>query len=244
MYRAAAAAASAASPTARCAAVAASMSAPGGGGAGPSSAAAPAPEEAPVVDRAKHPSGIVPQLQNVVATVDLGCRLELKDIALHARNAEYNPKARRAPLLLPLPLQPPCSLGAHGCSRTAQETLTHINPPPDPPLQRFAAVIMRIREPKTTALIFASGKMVCTGAKSEAESRLAAKKYCRIVQRTGFEEVKMKVGQDTGDCTVRLPSSLIGHGRLHPCPPPLTPAMFCVELCRSSKFKTSSAAVM
>lgn len=50
-----------------------------------------AAEEAPV-DRTKHPSGIVPQLQNVVATVDLGCKLELKDIALHARNAEYNPK--------------------------------------------------------------------------------------------------------------------------------------------------------
>lgn len=48
-------------------------------------------EEAPV-DRTKHPSGIVPVLQNVVATVDLGCKLELKDIALHARNAEYNPK--------------------------------------------------------------------------------------------------------------------------------------------------------
>lgn len=30
-------------------------------------------------------------------------------------------------------------------------------------LQRFAAVIMRIREPKTTALIFASGKMVILG---------------------------------------------------------------------------------
>lgn len=30
--------------------------------------------------------------------------------------------------------------------------------------QRFAAVIMRIREPKTTALIFASGKMVCSTA--------------------------------------------------------------------------------
>jgi transcription initiation factor TFIID TATA-box-binding protein len=43
-------------------------------------------------------------------------------------------------------------------------------------LQRFAAVIMRIREPKTTALIFASGKMVCTGAKSEQDSKLAAKK--------------------------------------------------------------------
>jgi transcription initiation factor TFIID TATA-box-binding protein len=44
------------------------------------------------VDRVRHPSGIVPQLQNVVATVDLGCRLDLKEIALHARNAEYNPK--------------------------------------------------------------------------------------------------------------------------------------------------------
>lgn len=40
----------------------------------------------------QHPSGIVPTLQNVVATVNLGCKLDLKEIALHARNAEYNPK--------------------------------------------------------------------------------------------------------------------------------------------------------
>ena len=45
-----------------------------------------------VPDPVRHPSGIVPQLQNVVATVNLGCRLDLKEIALHARNAEYNPK--------------------------------------------------------------------------------------------------------------------------------------------------------
>lgn len=48
--------------------------------------------------------------------------------------------------------------------------------------QRFAAVIMRIREPKTTALIFASGKMVCTGAKSEQDSKLAAKKVWGLGQ--------------------------------------------------------------
>ena len=73
----------------------------------------------------------------------LGCNLDLKKIALQARNAEYNPK-------------------------------------------RFAAVIMRIRKPRTTALIFSSGKMVCTGAKSEEDSRLAARKYARIVQKLGF----------------------------------------------------------
>jgi hypothetical protein len=37
-------------------------------------------------------SGLVPTLQNIVATVNLDCRLDLKTIALHARNAEYNPK--------------------------------------------------------------------------------------------------------------------------------------------------------
>ncbi|KAL1837055.1 hypothetical protein VTJ49DRAFT_4324 [Mycothermus thermophilus] len=34
------------------------------------------------------PSGITPTLQNIVATVNLDCRLDLKTIALHARNAE------------------------------------------------------------------------------------------------------------------------------------------------------------
>ena len=92
------------------------------------------------------------------STVNMCSKLDLKKIALHARNAEYNPK-------------------------------------------RFAAVIMRIREPRTTALIFSSGtmawcvilyqifpgKMVCTGAKSEEDSRLAARKYARIVQKLGFQ---------------------------------------------------------
>jgi len=63
----------------------------GSDGAGPSSRAV-VPVEAADVDLRVHPSGIVPQLQNVVATIDLGCKLDLKEIALQARNAEYNPK--------------------------------------------------------------------------------------------------------------------------------------------------------
>ena len=46
----------------------------------------------PAVDLAQHPSGIVPVLQNIVATVNLTCKLDLKTIALRARNADYNPK--------------------------------------------------------------------------------------------------------------------------------------------------------
>ena len=51
---------------------------------------------------------------------------------------------------------------------------------------RFTGLIMRIRNPKATALIFRSGKLVCTGARCEEDSFLASKKFARIVQKIGF----------------------------------------------------------
>jgi transcription initiation factor TFIID TATA-box-binding protein len=48
---------------------------------------------------------------------------------------------------------------------------------------KFAAATMRIASPRTTALAFASGNMVCTGAKNEALSRLASRKYVRLLQK-------------------------------------------------------------
>ena len=59
------------------------------------SAQVPAATPAPLTLEQQHITaveGIVPTLQNIVATVNLDCRLDLKTIALHARNAEYNPK--------------------------------------------------------------------------------------------------------------------------------------------------------
>ncbi|KAI5316360.1 hypothetical protein L3X38_036067 [Prunus dulcis] len=76
--------------------------------------------------------------------------LDLRQIALEARNAEYNPKC-------------------------------------------FATVIVRIREPKTTALIFASGKMVCTGTKSEQQSEVAARKDFKIQNIVGSCDVKFPI---------------------------------------------------
>ncbi|XP_014213204.1 TATA-box-binding protein [Copidosoma floridanum] len=51
---------------------------------------------------------------------------------------------------------------------------------------RFTGLIMRIRNPKATALIFRSGKLVCTGARCEEDSFLASKKFARIIQKIGF----------------------------------------------------------
>jgi len=91
------------------------------------------------------------------------------------------------------------------------------------PLQRFAAVIMRIREPKTTALIFSSGKMVITGAKSEDFAKLAARKYARIIQKLGFPAKfsAFKIQNIVGSCDVKFPIRLEGlayaHGPFSSC---------------------------
>lgn len=53
--------------------------------------------------------------------------------------------------------------------------------------KRFCAVIMRIFEPRTTAMLFASGKIVVTGAKNERLACLACRKFARIVQKLGYD---------------------------------------------------------
>lgn len=148
----------------------------------------PVVAQEPEVDRSVHPSGIVPVLQNIVATVNLDCKLDLKTIAFHARNVEYNPK-------------------------------------------RFAAAIMRIRNPKTTALIFASGKMVCTGAKTEALAREAARKYAKVIIKLGFpaQFKDFKIQNMVGSCDVRFPIRLEGlawsHGHFAQYEPELFPGL-------------------
>ena len=78
-----------------------------------------------------------------MATVDLGCRLDLPYIAAHGYNLEYNPKV-------------------------------------------FNPIVMKLKKPKSTALIFTSGKIVCTGTKDEDSTRIAARRFARIIQKLGY----------------------------------------------------------
>ncbi len=111
----------------------------------------------------------LPKLQNIVSTANLKCLLDLREIALKAKNAEYNPK-------------------------------------------KFAAVIMRIKEPKTTALIFSSGKMVCTGARTEEESKQASRTYAKIILKLGFpvKFSEFTVQNIVASCDVKFPIRLEG----------------------------------
>ena len=52
--------------------------------------------------------------------------------------------------------------------------------------EQFPGLVFRLKRPKTATLIFSSGKMVCTGAKSEKEARRAVMKVVKELKRGGI----------------------------------------------------------
>ena len=108
-----------------------------------------------------------PQIVNIVSIVNLGKKLNLREIALQCTNSEYNPI-------------------------------------------RINAVIMRIKEPKTAALIFNSGVMIVLGAKDEENSKKAAKIFARSIKKLGYD-VKLKnfkIVNIVATCDLKFPVKL------------------------------------
>ncbi|KAL3267097.1 hypothetical protein HHI36_011237 [Cryptolaemus montrouzieri] len=82
---------------------------------------------------------------------------------------------------------------------------------------RFHGLVMRIREPRTTALIFKSGKIVCTGGRNEQDTLLATKKFARIIQKLGFN-IKFQnfmIQNLVATCDLRFPIKLENLNQMH-----------------------------
>ena len=111
---------------------------------------------------------ILPRIENIVSTANLCCPLNLRQIALQAKNAEYNPK-------------------------------------------RFSAVIMKLKEPKTTALIFSSGRIVTLGAKTEEDSRKSCRKFAKIIKSLNYDVAfkEFKIQNIVGAVDIKFQISLM-----------------------------------
>ncbi|EFN75083.1 TATA box-binding protein-like protein 1 [Harpegnathos saltator] len=48
-------------------------------------------------------------------------------------------------------------------------------------------ITMKLRRPYTTASIWSSGKVTCTGATSEVQAKIAARRFARSLQKLGFQ---------------------------------------------------------
>jgi transcription initiation factor TFIID TATA-box-binding protein len=53
--------------------------------------------------------------------------------------------------------------------------------------EQFPGLVLRIPRPKTATLVFSSGKMVCTGAKSEKEVRRAVNAIVSLLKNYGID---------------------------------------------------------
>ncbi len=66
-------------------------------------------------------------------------------------------------------------------------------------------VTMRLRKPYTTASIWSSGKVTCTGATSEDEAKQAARRITRSVSKLGYPKLRLvnyRVVNVLGTCTM------------------------------------------
>ena len=66
------------------------------------------------------------------------------------------------------------------------EAITRSIPNVDYNPDQFPGLVFRLNRPKTATLIFSSGKMVCTGAKSEKDVKKAVKKIISTLKSKGI----------------------------------------------------------
>ncbi|XP_042479811.1 TATA-box-binding protein-like [Macadamia integrifolia] len=116
--------------------------------------------------------------------------------------------------------------------------LTHIKGlflatlPAAPPPRPMPQILLKTLDERLPAVCEAFVVlMVCTGAKSEQESKLAARKYARIIQKLGFPAKfkDFKIQNIVGSCDVKFPIRLEGlaysHGAFSSYEPELFPGL-------------------
>ncbi|KAH8352241.1 TBP-related factor [Drosophila takahashii] len=83
--------------------------------------------------------------------------------------------------------------------------------------KRFRGVIMRMHSPRCTALIFRTGKIICTGARNEIEADIGSRKFARILQKLGFpvKFMEYKLQNIVATVDLRFPIRLENLNQVH-----------------------------
>lgn len=82
---------------------------------------------------------------------------------------------------------------------------------------KFHGLIMKIMQPRSTCLVFQTGKLLVVGCKHENDCRLASRKFAKIIMKLGFN-VKyqgFKIHNMVCTCDIRFPVKLESLHHLH-----------------------------
>ncbi|CAI5708576.1 unnamed protein product [Peronospora destructor] len=66
-------------------------------------------------------------------------------------------------------------------------------------------ILMKLNNPKATAMLFANGKLVCTGAETEEAIKNAARRFTQVIQKMDFPGVNLidfKIQNVVGTCNL------------------------------------------
>lgn len=77
--------------------------------------------------------------------------------------------------------------------------------------RRFSALVVRLKNPKATALIFASGKMVITGSRSQLDLEQGVRMFVRAIRKAAYPDCKvqrMNVHNMVASCNINAPLRL------------------------------------
>lgn len=78
--------------------------------------------------------------------------------------------------------------------------------------EQFPGLVYRIKDPKTANLIFSSGKVVCTGARSIADVRKAIAKVAKMIKSLKLDVPKKIQDRNREHRCISTNSSNIGLG--------------------------------
>lgn len=77
--------------------------------------------------------------------------------------------------------------------------------------RRFSALVVRMKHPKTTALVFASGKLVITGARSVEDLEQAVRMHVRAIRKAAYPSctiIRVTVHNMVASCNINAPLRL------------------------------------
>ena len=95
--------------------------------------------------------------------------------------------------------------------------------------RKVNAVVVRFRKPRATAMIYSIGKVMVTGARSEEDASLAARKAAKLVSKCGYGSAvfaDFKVEKLVASTDVRFPIRLEGVAAEHRTTSSYEPELF------------------
>jgi transcription initiation factor TFIID TATA-box-binding protein len=91
--------------------------------------------------------------------------------------------------------------------------------------RHFNAAIIKLKTPKTTGLLFSSGRLVCTGSKNMDDNKMACENICHFIANTQVNDLVVQNIVGSGDAGKKI--NIIALANMYKTLVHYEPELFC-----------------